>query len=144
MDILYDDGNEIMFRSNNNGIEWKFIVIDKINKIMCYTEKMIRNFFRKMVSITWNKNEWNWMIFKALKSKEKIFWILYNNDGNEIILSFRSNNNGIEWKFIVIDRIMYYKENIIFRIDNFYYIKLKWRKMWKWITFSESIKNIKK
>ena len=41
-----------MFRSNNNGIEWKFIVIDKINKIMCYTEKMIRNFFRKMVSIT--------------------------------------------------------------------------------------------
>ena len=69
------------------------------------------------------------MIFKALKSKEKIFWILYNNDGNEIILSFRSNNNGIEWKFIIIDRIMYYKENIIFRIDNFYYIKLKWRKM---------------
>ena len=53
MDILYDDGNEIMFRSNNNGIEWKFIVIDKIDKIMCYRENdSIIFFFRKMVSIT--------------------------------------------------------------------------------------------
>lgn len=49
------------------------------------------------------------------------------------MLSFQSNDNKIEWKLVVIDRIMYYKENIIFRIillrkiklDNLYYIKLK-------------------
>ena len=50
---------------------------------------------------------------KALRSKKRIFWILYNNDGNEIM--FRLNDNGIEWKF-VIDKIMYYKENVIFSI----------------------------
>lgn len=63
------------FRSNDNGIEWKFVVIDKI---MYYTEETIRNFFRKMVSIIKMKceikmGEIEWHSTKALKKKEKVF-----------------------------------------------------------------------
>lgn len=29
---------------------------------------------------------------RVLKSKKRVFWLLYNNNRNEIILSFRSND----------------------------------------------------
>lgn len=29
---------------------------------------------------------------RVLKSKKRIFWLLYNNNRNEIVLSFRSND----------------------------------------------------
>lgn len=59
------------FRSNDNGIEWKFVVIDKI---MYYTEETIRSFFQEngfyYKNEMWNKNGWNWMAFNESIKKE--------------------------------------------------------------------------
>ena len=50
-----------------NGIEWKFV----IDKIMYYTEETIHNFFRKMVSITWDKNGGKGEFNESIKSIKK-------------------------------------------------------------------------